>query len=117
MSKPSLGLTARAVVARVVDGDTVDVYLTLPVRMRLLDCWAPETHGIDRIAGERAKEFLEKLLPQGAPVEVHVPTGDADALGSVLTFGRVLGHIYRPNEQETVSELMVGAGLATEAKG
>jgi len=31
----------------VVDGDTITVELKIPVRVRLLDCWAPETRTKD----------------------------------------------------------------------
>jgi endonuclease YncB( thermonuclease family) len=117
MTQPPLGLTARAIVRRVVDGDTVDVALTIPVRVRLLDCWAPEITGSEKLAGEASRQLLEKMAPMGSVVRVHVPTGDVDALGGVLTFGRVLGQVYREGDDESLSELMVAAGMATESKG
>lgn len=116
MPAPPLGLTARAIVDRVVDGDTVDVRVVIPVRVRLLDCWAPEITGIDKIAGNESKIALERMLPNGTPVHVNIPTRDVDAMGGVLTFGRVLGHIYAIGEDESVSEKMVSAGFAQEAK-
>lgn len=116
MSAPPLGVTARAVVRRVVDGDTLDVSIEIPLRLRLLDCWAPEIHGIDRIAGQNAKEKLSELLPVGKQVHVHVPTAEVDALGGILTFSRVLGHVFVPGEKESISEQMVAMGLATKEK-
>lgn len=116
MPAPPLGLTARAVVERVIDGDTVDVSLRIPVRVRLLDCWAPEIHGIDKIAGHRALEALEKMLPVGTRVHVHVPTEKVDALSGVFSFGRVLGDIFVEGDDESVSQLMVGQGMATRSK-
>lgn len=113
---PPLGITARAIVDRIIDGDTVDVYLTIPVRVRLLDCWAPETHGIDRPEGEVSKAALEALIPVGTHVVVNVPTGQVDALSGVFTFGRVLGNVYRVSEKRSISELMVAQGLATKTK-
>jgi endonuclease YncB( thermonuclease family) len=111
-----LGVTTRAKIDRVVDGDTVDVHLIIPLRVRLLDCWAPEMHGEDRVAGAIAKAELEKLLPIGSVVHLDVPTQDASALGDVLTFGRVLGDVYIEGEEESVSEKMVARNLATKEK-
>lgn len=117
MTQPPLGLTARAAVVRVVDGDTLDVMLMLPVRVRLLDCWAPEITGTEKLDGIAAKELLEKLAPVGSRVRVQVPTSEADALGDVLTFGRVLGNAWREGESESLSEQMVAAGMASTTKG
>ena len=116
MSQPPLGITARAVIERVVDGDTVDVFMTIPVRVRLLDCWAPEVTGVEKLVGIKSKEALERIAPRGSHVRLHVRTGQVDAMLGVLTFGRVLGHIYREGESETLSELMVAAGMATATK-
>jgi endonuclease YncB( thermonuclease family) len=116
MSKPPLGIMARAIVDRVIDGDTVDVLLTIPVRVRLLDCWAPEITGQDKANGLRSKVAMQRLVEPGDKVRVHVPTGEVDAMAGVLTFGRVLGNIYREGDRETLSELMVAAGMASPVK-
>lgn len=116
MSAPSLGLTARAVVDRVVDGDTIDLHITIPVRVRLLDCWAPEISGEEKESGLASKEALEGLLPQGSKVHLNVPTAEVDALAGTLTFGRVLGQVYIPGDDVSVSQKMVVAGYATEVK-
>ena len=116
MPAPPLGLTARATITRVVDGDTVDVTLTIPVRVRLLRCWAPEITGIEQFAGHRAKEALERMAPVGSRVHVQVPTDQADSLSSVLTFGRALGRIWREGDDDDLSSLMVAAGHATTEK-
>lgn len=116
MPAPPLGLTARATVDRVLDGDTIDVSLRLPLRIRLLDCWAPEITGRQKIFGEAAKAALVAMLPEGTQIVVNVPSGDADKLGDVLTFGRALGHVWSDPAGPSVSELMVGAGYATEVK-
>ena len=116
MPAPPLGITARATIDRVIDGDTVDVHLLIPVRVRLLDCWAPETHGAEKPEGEAAKLQLEKLLPEGASVHLHVPTAEADAMSDVFTFGRAIGDVYRVGDDESVSQIMVGMGFATREK-
>jgi endonuclease YncB( thermonuclease family) len=116
MPQPPLGLTARATVERVLDGDTLDVVLQLPVRIRLLDCWAPEIHGINKPEGVASKQQLERMAPVGSHVRVQVPTSNADALGDVLTLGRVLGNVWREGDDESLSQLMVAAGMATTEK-
>lgn len=108
MSAPDLGITARARIERVVDGDTVDLVLLTPFRVRLLDCWAPET---SKPEGKAAKLHLEKLLPKGTIVKTHIPTGEARGVRDVFSFGRVLGHVWTETE-ESVGELMVEDGFA-----
>lgn len=116
MSCPPLGLTMRAKVDRVVDGDTVDVVIRLPVRIRLRDCWAEGITGEGKAEGLEASAYLESLLPEGSQVIVNVPTGDAEAMLDVMTFGRALAHLWIPEAEESISEMMVGAGFATKEK-
>lgn len=115
MSHPPLGLTARAFVSRVVDGDTIDVVVQWPVRIRLKDCWAPELRSGD-LGGFLAKERMEQLAPAGSQVVFHVDSSNADALGDLLTFGRIVAQVWRPGDDESLSEIMVGVGLATAEK-
>lgn len=116
MSRPEPGLTARAIVSRVIDGDTVEVLVTIPVTVRLRDCWAPEVHGIDRVAGMLSKHQLESLLPAKSHVLVDIDTKDVDALAGVFTFGRVLGDIWIDSLEHSISTEMVRSGYATEKK-
>lgn len=112
---PPLGITSTAVIDRVVDGDTVDVEVTIGVRVRLLDCWAPEIRGDEEAEGRKSKAALERLLPAGSEAVVHIPTNSPD-LASVLTFGRVLAHIWPAGCDRSVSETMVQQGYATREK-
>jgi endonuclease YncB( thermonuclease family) len=116
MPAPPLGITARALVNRVIDGDTMELLLQVPVTIRMKDCWAPEITGMEKPDGIKSKEFLEKIAPVGSSVVVHVPTAQADALGGVLTFGRVVGEIYRTDDFESLNQLMIAAGMATREK-
>jgi endonuclease YncB( thermonuclease family) len=116
MPAPSLGLTARAVVDRVIDGDTLDVLITVPVRIRMLDCWAPEITGGEKADGQVSKALLEQMAPKGSQVHVNIPTTHVDALAGVFTFGRVLGEVWRVGDDESLSALMVAAGAATREK-
>lgn len=122
VTPPRRGLVTEAVVTRVIDGDTVEVQPLLPAtRLRLLDCWAPETRTTDpdeKARGIESRMHLRRLLMDGQRVLIEVP-GNAD-LDEVLTFGRVLGRIWIHNnagDLENVSELQVEAGHATETKG
>lgn len=114
---PPLGLVARGTIDRVVDGDTIDcMVLGVPARIRLLDCWAPETRGEEREAGEASKAYMESIAPEGTPVVVQVDTSGADRLLDLLTFGRVLGRIWLRDSEVELSAAMVHAGFATATK-
>jgi micrococcal nuclease len=67
--------TDRGVVARVVDGDTLDVEIGGAVqRVRLLNIDTPETVDPERpvqCLGPEATAFLEGLLPSGTPVTLE----------------------------------------------
>lgn len=110
---PSPGITARAVVNRIIDGDTLDVELHIPVRIRLLDCYAPELRGAESELGHAAKHYLQRLAPDGLPVVCHIPTGHAENVSHVLSFGRVLGQVWPMGGDLSFSELMVSGGHAT----
>ena len=116
MTQPPLGITARAVIDRIIDGDTLDVLLTIPVRVRLKNCWAPEIHGVEKPLGIIAKEQLERMAPVGSHVRVNVPTGEVDAMAGVFTFGRVVGDVWREGDSDSLGTLMVASGVASYEK-
>ena len=116
MAGPAFGHVMRAQVVKVIDGDTVQLLLQLPATVRIKDLWAPELRGIDAIAGHKAKDALEKLLPQDCHVKVRIGTEDASSLGDVFSFGRVVGEIYRIDDEDPVSELMIQMGHGTRYK-
>lgn len=110
---PPAGITTdNAKVVRVIDGDTLDVVVTYKIRVRLLDCWAPEKN---TAAGERAWEELEHYVG-GKDVIVHIPSGEAGSLADVFTFGRVLGYVWPRGVPESVNEWQVRKGNATKQK-
>lgn len=111
---PQLGLTARATLSRIIDGDTVDIEIRLPARVRLLDCWAPEKSTPE---GTLSSQALSVILEGGDEMVVFIPTDEACSLKDVMTFGRVLGQLWaNPEAVESVSELMVRSGNATKEK-
>ena len=117
MEKPPYGLMSPATLLRVVDGDTLVVKLRgIEVNVRLLNCWARELHrgsDEDRAAGAAAKAWMVDMLPIGSAIDVHIPTGDGDRFSEVLTFGRVLGWVWRRGEGVSLNEQIVQAGHAT----
>lgn len=110
------GLVLPARVVGVVDGDTVEVELRRRVRVRLLDCWAPETHTTNQEEKQRgfaAKEYLHNLV-NGKDVSLEIELAPDGKFGDQMTFGRVLGRIEIDGKD--VSELMVASGHATQER-
>ena len=119
---PAPGITLDARVTRIVDGDTIDCTVLVPLvfRIRLIDCWAAETRTKDldeKQRGLAAKAYLAKLIGQDS-VRVHIP-GRAK-LGDMLTLDRVLGRVWPMQDGHPVgsdlSARMVEAGHATTTK-
>ncbi len=117
---PQPGWTTEAKVLRVIDGDTLELAVTRKLRVRLLDCWAPETRTrdlLEKAAGIRAREFLQTLLEsQGGAVTAFFPAGEGQDLAGSFSFGRLLGRVYLSDGRE-ISAVMVEAGLARSEKG
>lgn len=120
---PSPSWTTRAKVLRVIDGDTLEVEVRRVIRVRLLDCWAPESKIDPRIsesrqaaekkAGQASKANLQKLV-DGKDVIVQIPS-DAEVAKSI-TMGRWLGRVWIPGDGESISEKQVRGGFATKSK-
>lgn len=115
---PPYGVTFPAKVVRVVDGDTIEVEVTRTVRIRLLDCWAPETRTRDaeeKLKGFAAKAFLEERI-QNKNVKVYVPVEPGGKLGDSFSFRRALAHVWLDGEGQSLSETMVNSGHATRTR-
>jgi endonuclease YncB( thermonuclease family) len=119
---PEPAIIADGQCVNVVDADTVDVRLSMTVRVRLLDAWAPEKfakHGdqSEKARGLAAKARAKELI-EGKSVRVTIPL--RDALKDMLTLNRVLGRVGRLNDAGEVefdlSEKIVAEGLATKTK-
>lgn len=114
---PPIGWTVQVKIIEVYDGDTVVCEIRKRVRIRLLDCWAPEIrtkNKDEKKKGYESKDHLKTILPDGSDAILHIP-GSVD-IGRSLTFGRFLGHIWSDVEGEHVSAQQVAAGHATETK-
>jgi len=113
-----------ATVERIIDGDTVDVNLSLGFdvsvkqRLRLYGINAPETHGVKKTSDEyqrgmAATEFLEEMIGNK---EVLVHT-HKDETGK---FGRYLAEIYVVNRlggRVDINKAMINNGYAVEYYG
>ena len=113
---PPLGVTARAVVNRVIDGDTLVVDVRWPITIRLKDCWAPEITGEQKQFGLSAKQHLQRIAPVGSTVVINIDSRDANGLGDVMSFGRVVANAWRMGDQDSLSELMIDSGHAAREK-
>tara|TARA_B100000029_G_scaffold486438_1_gene540789 strand:- start:877 stop:1320 length:444 start_codon:yes stop_codon:yes gene_type:complete len=124
MQQPPKGITTDVKLVRVIDGDTVDVEITRKVRVRLLDCYAPETRTTDReekIRGYESKKYLHDMLTEvfyndlasrkKKKITLFIPADEEGEIKDNFTFNRVLGRLFINGED--VSERMVEAGKAT----
>ena len=107
-SVPEPQIVLPAEVLDVHDGDTLKVSVSQVMSVRLLDCWSKEL----KDGGEPAKQNLLKKCPIGSKVVLRVPI-EPD-ISRMFTFGRVLGYIYKDNEN--LSEVQVNDGFATKKK-
>lgn len=131
---PDPSWTTKGVVTRVIDGDTVEVETRRVMRVRFLDCWAPESKIDPRVAAEitdlekrksiqdqekqkglKSKAHLEELAA-GKVVTVRIPMDAGGDIAKSITMGRVLGHVWVDGDSQSLSERQVGGGYATVAK-
>ncbi len=99
--------TGTVPVARVVDGDTIDVTIwdeTRRVRLLLVD--TPEVHRGKECYGPEASDYVSSLLPEGSAVRLERDVRDTDA------FGRLLRYVYLPDGR-MLNELLLEEGYAT----
>ncbi len=99
--------TGTVPVARVVDGDTIDVTIwdeTRRVRLLLVD--TPEVHGGTECYGPEASDYVRSLLPEGSTVRLERDVTDKDS------FGRLLRYVYL-EDGRMLNELLLEGGYAT----
>lgn len=121
---PEPGWTTPATVTRVIDGDTLEVEVRRTLRVRLLDCWAPESRidprvpedlqEIEKARGIQSKKSLQAMA-EGRDVVVFIPTHGQE-VGDVFSMSRVLGRVWIAGEARSLSERQVARGQATAAK-
>ncbi len=123
VAPPQPGWTTQAKCLRVIDGDTIEVEVRRVIRVRMLDCWAPESkldHRIsqadretEKFAGQASKENLRRLA-EGRNVIVQIPA-DVDVSKSI-TMGRCLGMCGWKAIGESLAEKQVKGGFAEKKK-
>ena len=121
---PPHGWSTSCKIIKVVDGDTVDVEIKKTVRIRLLDCWAPESimvlptnptpaeledAKINKKRGQDSKEHL-KLLAEGKTGTVFIL--GSDNFKDISTLGRLLGHVWVDGDPLSLSQHQVKDGHA-----
>ena len=96
-SKPEF--VYRAIVRRVIDGDTLDVDIDMGFRawrmrerLRLMGINTPEIRGAERVAGIAAKAYVESRLPPGTEIIIKTAP-DPDAFGRWLAWVWVNGDL------------------------
>lgn len=117
-------------VDRVVDGDTLDLFIDLgfqhyqKVRVRLLGVDTPETFGVKKEseewkAGTKARAFVEHWIATHCKVEgrdgswCHIRSTDGKPLGQGK-YGRWLVEIIDPRDSaKTLNDILVEEGHAT----
>lgn len=117
--------TTTGTVTKIIDGDTVDIEVKRVIRVRLLDCWAPESKIDSRIspekqqaektAGLKAKQNLATLA-LNKPVILSVPIDPSGDLMKSTSMGRVLGRVWLSGDTKSLSEHQVESGNATLTK-
>jgi micrococcal nuclease len=99
-------------VAKVVDGDTLDVcidlgfHLYIQQRVRLLGIDAPEKRGASREAGLASQRRLESLIAGASEMYIETKLDRTDK------YGRILGRIWRAGWVDDLSARMLSEGLA-----
>lgn len=107
---PSPVLGGRAIVVRIVDGDTLVV--TGGVRVRLIGIDTPESVDPRRPVecfGKEAAEALARLVPPASVVRLEYDVERTDE------FGRTLAYLYRTSDGLFVNAALVEQGFAQPA--
>jgi micrococcal nuclease len=111
----------RAVVVRVIDGDTIDVDIDLGFyvwikkqRIRLLGIDAPEVKGDTRPEGLAATEHLKAMI-EGESIILRTVKGD-DGGDRDDSFGRWLGTIYHDDMDVNAEMMRSGHAIPYESR-
>ena len=114
----------KALINRIIDGDTVDIDIALGFgvwlrdeRVRIMGIDTPESRTSDTTEkqfGLAAKARLKELIPEGSMqvLKTEVNKNGEDMKGK---FGRILGDFLI--EKKKVTEILVGEGHAVKYQG
>ena len=110
----------KAILDRVVDGDTCDAMIDLGfntwvkkrIRFMGVDCWESRTRDLDeKKKGLAAKEFTKKLLEYSDEGKFALRSH------GVGKYGRVLGELFVKGNEQSVNQLLLENGHAYEYEG
>ena len=108
--------TYKAIIVRLVDGDTICADLDLGmyvwvrnVKIRFLGYNAPEIRGPEKVLGKIAKQALESLISVGDGVTIKITKSDS--------FGRWLGEVYKKDTNIVETLVKLGYGVSWDGKG
>lgn len=112
---PEPAITVPCVIApHRIDGDTLDVDVTIRVRVRLLDCWCPEAN---TPMGQAATKSLELEVANfgGAltPALLEIPLR-SNRIQDVFNLNRVLARVWVRGR--SLSAIQVEKGMASSTK-
>lgn len=96
MIEPEPGLTTKAYVTRVVDGDTIEVEIRRRFKVRFKDYNADE---LNTLTGQEAKEILIKRLAEDSIVTLFIPTYDNEKLMDINSFERIVADVWHNGEK------------------
>ncbi|MEM6799289.1 MAG: thermonuclease family protein [Planctomycetota bacterium] len=118
VAAPPPGITLPVRIVEVVDGDTITVEFTTRARVRLEDCWAPETRTRDageKVRGFESAEHLRGIsLGRRGLLSVSISDQGRGLLGDVFSFGRLVGRVYVGGKDLAAEQ--IAAGHATREK-
>lgn len=104
-------------IIRVLDGDTIEVEVRHTMRVRMLQCWAPESRTKDlaeKARGLAAKNHLIDVIGDQEQARLLIPL-KAD-LGNSTTLGRVLGYVWLQGDDKSLSQHQADGGFAATTK-
>ena len=101
-----------AVINDVHDGDTLSVSVDFSMKIRLINCWAPELK--DGVKGQVSKANLIRLTSKNQRCMVEIPLHDD--LGKSTSLGRILGRVTVIGHDSDLSTQQVEGGFATSRK-
>lgn len=116
----------RAWVWRVIDGDTLELLVDQGfggrqlVRVRLIDVYCREIHGVPRDSeeyrlGKLAQAYVEKWCADRGN-QVIIETVRSGEAGQRKTFDRYLAYVYAPDAGSLLNSEIIDAGHGTAEK-
>jgi endonuclease YncB( thermonuclease family) len=103
---PAFGMTVPVKVLSVRDGDTLKVRVQFECDVRLLDCWAPEVTGPEKLEGFKSRDSLMRMA-LGKTGVLYVPLSHEN-IGRATSMGRVLGHVYVDGQDLSAEQVKKG---------